>query len=540
MPTLEEVLAGESTSEYMYVEGYAVDNNYVDENFVEILDRVIGDTVNNVSAYGEELSQAITFKMARYVDGIDLTATGKLIKIHYELADGTGSDDAPINVKCNDTSILLTWVIPAAATVMASKIQFIVYVIGDNYIFKTLSAPYTINKSLDIGGGLPEPDVSWYTDFVRQMEAYVAQAEEAARKAIGTKYVFIRYSVNDDGTDFHATPTEADDYIGFAVCATEEVPTDKTVFTWYKAKGDKGDTGNAATVAVGTVKTVAAGSSATVTNSGDNHNATLNFTIPQGVKGDKGDTGDAATIAVGTVVTGAAGSSATVTNSGTTKAAVLDMSIPKGDKGDKGDTGNGIANIVKTSTTGLIDIYTITMDNGATYPVQVTNGKDGVSIQDWSLLSTVGKVHTYRLTLSNGAYYDVPITDGKDGEGAGDMLKSVYDTNDSGVVDNAEKVNSHTVGIDVPEDAKFTDTIASYSESSILAANWNGDKYSFEDNYPKTANDISIEPSNAITMDQYKSWCKAKIVGSSSTNILKALGTIPTIDIPVIIGVTKK
>ena len=45
-------------------------------------------------------------------------------------------------------------------------------------------------------------------------------------------------------------------------------------------KGDKGDTGPAATVAVGTVTGLGAGSAPTVTNSGDEHNAVLNFGIP--------------------------------------------------------------------------------------------------------------------------------------------------------------------------------------------------------------------------------------------------------------------
>lgn len=44
------------------------------------------------------------------------------------------------------------------------------------------------------------------------------------------------------------------------------------------------------------------------------------------------------------------------------------------------------------------------------------------------------------------------------GTGNGDMLKSVYDTDGDGVVDNAEKVNGKTVEANVPADAKFTDT----------------------------------------------------------------------------------
>jgi len=54
------------------------------------------------------------------------------------------------------------------------------------------------------------------------------------------------------------------------------------------------------------------------------------------------------------------------------------------------------------------------------------------------------------------------------GSGDGDMLKSVYDTNDNGIVDNAEKVNNHTVEKDVPSNAKFTDTV--YDDTAITQA----------------------------------------------------------------------
>jgi len=52
-----------------------------------------------------------------------------------------------------------------------------------------------------------------------------------------------------------------------------------------------------------------------------------------------GPAGQAATIAVGTVTTGAAGSSATVNNTGTSSAAVFDFSIPRGATGATGPTG---------------------------------------------------------------------------------------------------------------------------------------------------------------------------------------------------------
>lgn len=46
--------------------------------------------------------------------------------------------------------------------------------------------------------------------------------------------------------------------------------------------------------------------------------------------------------------------------------------------------------------------------------------------------------------------------------GAGDMLKSVYDTDNDGIVDNAEKVNGLTVETAVPTGAIFTDTVYSH------------------------------------------------------------------------------
>ena len=45
------------------------------------------------------------------------------------------------------------------------------------------------------------------------------------------------------------------------------------------------------------------------------------------------------------------------------------------------------------------------------------------------------------------------------------MHRSVYDTDNDGIVDNAEKVNNHTVLCDVPEDAVFTDTV--YDDTEI-------------------------------------------------------------------------
>ncbi len=77
--------------------------------------------------------------------------------------------------------------------------------------------------------------------------------------------------------------------------------------------------------------TLPAGSDATVTKTEQGGVFNLAFGIPQG---EAGASGQAATVAVGTVTTLPSGSDATVTNSGTPGAAVLDFGIPEGEAGD--------------------------------------------------------------------------------------------------------------------------------------------------------------------------------------------------------------
>lgn len=81
--------------------------------------------------------------------------------------------------------------------------------------------------------------------------------------------------------------------------------------------------------------------------------------------------------------------------------------------------------------------------------------------------SKSGKVTTITITDVNGTH-TATILDGEDGSAAsGDMKKEVYDTNNNGIVDNAEKVNNHTVEKDVPANAVFTDT--TYSAATTEA-----------------------------------------------------------------------
>lgn len=68
----------------------------------------------------------------------------------------------------------------------------------------------------------------------------------------------------------------------------------------------------------------------------------------------KGPQGDAATVAVGTVTTGAAGSDAAVTNSGTSSEATFNFTIPRGATGAPGTP--GVTDYASSSAAGLVRI----------------------------------------------------------------------------------------------------------------------------------------------------------------------------------------
>jgi len=142
-------------------------------------------------------------------------------------------------------------------------------------------------------------------------------------------------------------------------------------------QGPIGNTGTGATVTVGSTTTLSAGSSATVSNSGTSSAAVFNFGIPQGVQGlqgVQGNNGAAATVTAGSTTTLAAGSSATVSNVGTSSAAVFNFGIPQGvqgvqgpqgPKGEKGDTPSlaGYATLLdvaasSTAAIGVANAYT--------------------------------------------------------------------------------------------------------------------------------------------------------------------------------------
>lgn len=92
-------------------------------------------------------------------------------------------------------------------------------------------------------------------------------------------YIWIRYTGQKPTESSHSFGTDPDDWMGIYAGNSATAPTDYKDYTWFKIKGEKGDTGDAATVQSRSV-TYQVGSSGTTAPSGSWLQAVP--TVPQG------------------------------------------------------------------------------------------------------------------------------------------------------------------------------------------------------------------------------------------------------------------
>jgi len=70
---------------------------------------------------------------------------------------------------------------------------------------------------------------------------------------------------------------------------------------------------------------------------------------------------------------------------------------------------------------------------------------------------------------------------------------------------------------------------------------WDENEYSLETDYPHSRyNIIGIVTAENATAEQRQAWAKADCGGYDSSNVITAHGTIPEIDIPVMLGLVDK
>jgi len=196
-------------------------------------------------------------------------------------------------------------------------------------------------------------------------------------------------------------------------------------------------------VTVGTVTNLPSGSPPTVTNTGANDTAVLNFGLPQGPSG---------TVAIGTTTTGAAGTQANVATTGTPENRILSFTIPKGDQGIQGPAGTagttGIQGPANTLSIGTVTTGVASATISGTSPNQTLSfvlPQSGLISSAKTTLAGNGVAKTFTITglkssdpnhvivTINGVTQE-PTTDYLVNQGAGTITFSVAIPNGSKIV----------------------------------------------------------------------------------------------------------
>ena len=124
-----------------------------------------------------------------------------------------------------------------------------------------------------------------------------------------------------------------------------------------------------------------------------------------------------------------------------------------------------------------------------------------------------------RLQLRRGKKADMPTL----------AVGEIAFTTDENKLYVGDGTTNHCVN---PSDTIIADTLS--------ASVWSNGVYSFESTYPASIYDLEVALNSTATTAQAEAFNGAQIVGSATSNIIKAYGGAPTIDIPIILKVVTK
>lgn len=264
------------------------------------------------------------------------------------------------------------------------------------------------------------------------------------------------------------------------------------------------------------------------------------------------------------------------------------------------DSGNLIENTLNAGFISLLGNQMAYVDLNTTNGSVITPSVASLTTGTASNTLTYNRLVLGYRNSSDSSFYPVAIRLSLNA--VGDMTKNIYDTTDSGIVDQAEAVewegilnipdnltylsdlilsgnagklvvvNSEGTGLELIDSSSGGASLASLSDATITtptnsqvltynsttskwenathssggvssavtlsAASWSSSTYTISNANITASSIITLAPSSSMTSTQYDAIATAKIVESSISTgqvVLKALGTVPTVDCPVVL-----
>lgn len=435
-----------------------------------------------------------------YVSGASLTSDKHLV---LQFSDGTSVDVGNVQGPKGDPFTYADFTPTQLAALKGPK--------GDPFTYDD----FTPAQLAALKGEKGDPFT--YADFTPDQLA----ALKGEKGDTGKGLTVLGYYSSASALSAGVTSPEAGDAYGVGQSAPYDIYMwDATNAKWVnngKLQGAQGDPGATPNLQIGTVTTLDAGADATVTMSGTATDPVLNFGIPRGAKGDAGGADDLFVVSLTHVGQGYYEASKTYSEIKTAlenhKACIATA-----------DNGYVLPNLILTTSTATFYFsgddklcsYSIAASNTGTMYGQLVMSTPMTDVKN--LIGTLSSLTTAAKTSVVAAVNE--INSGLSGR----MATSVYDPK------NAVKAAG---GIQA-----FVK--ATYGIFTMSASSWSSNQYSFESINSSTNYDLTISVAPTATEAQYDAFAKAKICGSTNSNVVTALGTVPTVDIPVLLKAVRK
>ena len=394
---------------------------------------IIPKSVTILGVESDDGVRHLHFRVPRHFCKTDLSEFKP--RINYENAKGGEDFYEPKDVSITDDMIYFDWVIGRYAVTYRGNVEFNVCMrdLDNNAVvlreFNTTTATLPVLKGLETA----EAVVVEYADAFEQLKLDILGTgdtlEQEIKSAGDEVLANISIAVNEYVAEHQEELTGPQGPQGIQGIQGEKGDTGEQ--GPQGIQGEKGDTGPQGIQGIQGEK----GDKGDTGEKGDKGD-----TGPQGpqgpqgiqgIQGEKGDTGE-------TGPQGEKGDTGAAFTYDMFTAEQLEALTgpqgPQGEKGDKGDTGEkgDKGDTGETGPQGIQGIQGEKGDTGETGPqgIQGNQGEKGESITSivrTSGTGAAGTTDTYTITTDAGNTHTFQVYNGADGEGAGDMLKSIYD-----------------------------------------------------------------------------------------------------------------
>lgn len=176
--TLEKLFVEENSNHTYHTD--VIDQNV--PSVINVRKRTITINTDEIIAIQDDNhSQILSFRMDRYIDGIDVAE--KVIAIKFENADG----DSDLSVTCNhtytDTEVWFGWLINNKVTIASGMVGFAVEVLGylddgSFYVWSTLPSLFKVEAGFRLTGEILQPYPSWFQSWLIESDNNLRQMAE--------------------------------------------------------------------------------------------------------------------------------------------------------------------------------------------------------------------------------------------------------------------------------------------------------------------------------------------------------------------------